>query len=348
MQEGALFDQTPINKGRQLELDIAKGLAVFFMIAVHVLELLAIPNAADSNIGMVIEFFGGVPAAPVFMFAMGFGIIYSRNSSPGVLLRRGVQIFFLGYLLNFLRGWLPFYTKYFITGYEPYFGEAIYEFFYVDILQFAGIALIFFGVAKKLDFSIRDLIGCGLIFGLLNIFLVSIKIDDGVAGPIASLFWGATDTSFFPFLTWIIYVIAGYVFGYYLIRCNDKSYLYRYCFIISCPFALLLIFMSDLLGDYNYYQHTLVITSIFLLFILFWVSLLYFTSSRIPALGVETVKRWSRNVTTIYFVHWCIIGWLVFFLDYNSQDGLAAFLLVVFITLASDVIAEGYSRIRKF
>lgn len=339
-----IFSNTPVNTGRQVELDIAKGLAVFFMIAVHVLTTLSEPEVQDSFFGSVVEFFGGIPAAPVFMFLLGFGIIYSRNSSPELLAKRGILLLALGYLMNLLRGGLPFLTKYLIDGYEPYLSEAVTEMLYVDILQFAGLALLFFACAKKMNLGVREMIGCGLVFSVINFFIVNIKIKNEFLGPTASLFWGATDTSFFPFLTWIIYSIAGFVFGYYMIRCTNKNTLYLYGFIITLPLLIISYLIEGLAGEYNYYQHTIFINCIFVIFIIFWISLLFFITPYIPGFCDETIRRWSKNVTGIYFIHWVIIGWLVFLLSYNSQYAIASFVLFVGVTIASDGLSFIYRR----
>ena len=49
-------------------------------------------------------FFGDYLAvAHAFMFAMGVGVVYSRRNSPAELIRRGVRLYILGFVLNFLR-----------------------------------------------------------------------------------------------------------------------------------------------------------------------------------------------------------------------------------------------------
>jgi len=52
--------------------DIAKGIAVVLMIQVHLTELFAIPEWYEGVAGKLSLFLGGPPAAPVFMFLMGF------------------------------------------------------------------------------------------------------------------------------------------------------------------------------------------------------------------------------------------------------------------------------------
>jgi len=68
-----------INTGRQIELDIAKGLAIAFMIFDHVMETFASDQLNESGFADIVYFMACVPAAPVFMFSMGVGFLYTRN-----------------------------------------------------------------------------------------------------------------------------------------------------------------------------------------------------------------------------------------------------------------------------
>jgi len=89
--------------------DLARGLAIVFMIGVHVLWHWGAPDTWTTPIGQVISFLGGPTAAPVFMFLMGASLAFSSRSSFSSLAVRGLWLVWLGYLLNFLRGVIPAY-----------------------------------------------------------------------------------------------------------------------------------------------------------------------------------------------------------------------------------------------
>ena len=129
-----------INK-RYLELDVARGLAIVFMILIHVMEYLPLESVINSLPGEIIAFLGTVPSAPVFMLIMGAGVVLSRRNTPMSLLKRGLLIFSTGYLLNLLRGSLPALLGWLFTGEALYRGYVLETLFSVDILQFAGLAL---------------------------------------------------------------------------------------------------------------------------------------------------------------------------------------------------------------
>ena len=71
--------------------DLAAGLAVFFMILVHVLWHWGAPDTWTSPIGQVISFLGGPTAAPVFMFLMGASLAFSSRTSFRSLAIRGLH-----------------------------------------------------------------------------------------------------------------------------------------------------------------------------------------------------------------------------------------------------------------
>src|SRR5438105_8998435 len=87
--------------------DLALGLAVFFMILVHVLWHWGAPATWTTPVGLAISFMAGPTAAPVFVFMMGAAVGAAPRSSFASLAARGLWLVFLGYVLNVFRGALP-------------------------------------------------------------------------------------------------------------------------------------------------------------------------------------------------------------------------------------------------
>ena len=82
----SIFSPQKVNLGRQLELDVARGLAIVFMVLIHSFELFMehpFPNTASTHI---IRFLGSPLAAPVFMLLLGVGIVYSKRTSAAFYL----------------------------------------------------------------------------------------------------------------------------------------------------------------------------------------------------------------------------------------------------------------------
>ncbi|MCG8514489.1 MAG: DUF1624 domain-containing protein, partial [Halanaerobiales bacterium] len=135
-------------KQRVVFLDIARGLAILFMIAQHSMLVHEVNEGEGSSIlGNIFLLLGTAPAAPVFLIIMGIFIANSKASTQRNIIR-GIKIFLLGYVLNFARFTVPLL----IAGAlgSPYTeGETPLDYFLaVDILQLAGLSMIFGALVK--------------------------------------------------------------------------------------------------------------------------------------------------------------------------------------------------------
>lgn len=350
-----MFTKEKSNIGRQSELDVARGLAVFFMILVHVQLYFAKGTVIHSWIGGVIDFAGTLPAAPMFMFLLGVGINYTSKEEPKHFLKRGLFLLAGGYILNFLRGFLPHIINYFIYKDVRFYYGALVELLYVDILQFAGLTMLLFGVLKYLKADYLTITICAISLALSNIFVSNITIDKFWVSSLVGLIWGASEYSYFPFLTWIFYPLSGYLFGYLLIRCQDKKRFYRIAAIASALFFFGGIFTfnwsiglkSGLKTDIAYYHHVFTDNITFTAFVILEISLISFITTYIPKALMELIVRWSKNVTPIYFIHWILIGWIALIIGGDSLGPLSFFGLCVAIVVISDLGGEFYRKYRE-
>lgn len=347
------------NSERQVELDAARGLAVFFMIAVHVLEILGDNSVLDSWYGYVVGFLGGPPAAPVFMALLGVGLVYGRNTTVPVLARRGLLILSLGYLLNVLRGALPALAAVAFGVGDSSFDRVLFELVSVDIFHFAGLTLLFFAGWKSL--GIRD---TWLVAVLAVALAGNAALKGGVGGAaseptvaaaVTGLFWGSSRISYFPFLSWIVYPVMGYFFGRLLIRTLDKKHLYR---ILTVAGLVVLVggavvgstaFGVDLgfSDEYAYYHHGITGAVAFSGFAAFWFGVVFWLRFLSRGRIADTLGRWSRNVSAIYFVHWVILGWTVLIVGPNSLGAAAVTVGIAALAVFSDVSASVWVRRRK-
>ncbi len=341
-----------INTGRQIELDVARGLAVLFMIMVHLMEYLSNEAVQTSLFGETVFFLGGIPAAPVFMFLMGIGVVYSQKSQPVFFIKRGIAILIAGYSLNILRGFLPGLAQWQLTGDDYYYYLAIDNLIYIDILQFAGLSLIFFGFLKL--FTSKTTVTSLSIsaFCIINLLVINIEAENYTLAALTGLFWGSSEYSYFPFLSWIFYPLAGFLYGSLLIRCADKKRFYVMSFVsafplmLMCGFIFEFIFSIDygMLDNYNYYHHHLAGNIVFTAFVISWISMMFFVFRNVTGFVYQILSRWSKNITEIYFIHWILIGWLVVGTGYNTLDIYAYLMIVIIITTCSDLLAFIYNK----
>jgi len=353
-----IFSNENINCNRQIEVDIIRGLAIFFMILVHTSGQFLNESGSKTLFANTVDFFGCIPAAPVFMFVMGIGFVYSKNQDGLYLIKRGIQIFALGYLLNFLRGFLPvaigsrlgYYSL--TEGGMPWF----YYLVEVDILQFAGLAMIFIGFLKKIRLNIWFYPVIAIIVGFVSPYLW--KLNTGIAKIdvlLATLFGGYSYT-FHPFFSWIFYPLFGTFFGWLLIKVKDKNKFYKYTiYISSMSLAGGLLYyafnkkidLGIVVGNiYNYFQHGIVSNWIFVSFVILWLSVWYFVTSVIPQVIKNKLMFWSKNVTSIYIVSWIILGWssALFVEELNLKETIIAMLIVL---VATDRIVDVYVKIKN-
>lgn len=180
------------NTGRQIEVDIAKAFAMFFMIFVHVGEYYY--NGESRWAELVVAFLGSPPTAPIFMMALGIGAVYSRMSSASELLKRGISLFIFSYIFNAVVYALPYIL---ISDFE----YAKTEFLDVDILQFAGLTFIFLSIIKHFNLTWKSAFSITLVMQAANELLHRAEIvsSNYVISRIQGLFWWTSEDSYFPF-----------------------------------------------------------------------------------------------------------------------------------------------------
>lgn len=350
-----IYTSQKINSGRQLELDIARGLAIAFMVLVHIFELFIIrpfPNTASTHI---IAFLGSPPAAPVFMLLLGVGIVYSKRTSASFLFKRGIVILILAYTLGLFRDVVPSFVSSLINSDVEILKEGVFEMLGVDILQFAGLTFLFFALVKKLNLKIWHIVLLVLIFSTAGALLGEISTGNFWLDILAGLFWGSWDRSWFPFCSWIFFPVSGYIFGTFLIHCSNKTKMYKRILLIS---AAALIPLTILSYNYNiefgafgehyqqqYYHQDLFGNIIFTIFSLFWISLLYFVTLPFKNYNFSTLKRWSKNVNQIYITHWIILGILCHIISFPLKVWVIL-LMTAAVIIISDLIAYLYLKIK--
>ena len=140
-----LFSDERVNTGRQMELDIAKGLSIIFMVFINFLILVGDFNHSISFIYNIVfaDVLGGPCPAPIFMFCMGVGIVYSRHSQWDTMIKRGCILYLTGILVNLFEYVLPFFTSGSLLGrWDLYHIHGGLIFFFCGVLIFAGLSFV--------------------------------------------------------------------------------------------------------------------------------------------------------------------------------------------------------------
>ena len=325
---GAEMQKMAKNNERQYNLDLLKTLAIVCMVICHAVLMLGryrlgfedefLYTFADNILG------GYIVVAHGFMFAMGVGMVYSSKNNPGDMVHRGVNILILAYVLNFFRYGMYFMTQGLIEG---RFTEIILEnLFGGDILQFAGLAFIVTGIFKKLKLKESEMLFVGLVLSMIGTMAAGIDTKNSVVYMVLGLFlFTPNHTSTFAFFNWYLFVAVGIVFGKNLLETPDKNVLYKRLLVISGIIAVIYIAASCRCGmwflskDKAYYAASPLEAFGLLSIDIFLLSVFYFLLKRVGTSKFKRSIEMSKNINTIYCIHWCIIGAVEFFFCHLIQ-----------------------------
>ena len=355
-----LFSNEKVNSGRQAELDLAKCLAIFFMIFLH---CLFVTYGFSNDVSLFLrravqQLLGGPYAAPVFMFSMGVGIVYSRNQVPGYLIKRGIKLMLLGLVVNVGEFFLPHFLAGKLLGeWEifPIAGGLLL--FCIDILAFAGMAMISIGVCKKLKLPAKWVVVIALVLSVIGWMLRFHDFGGNIPNLIAGYFVGsAGGFTAFPLFPWFIFPAAGMLFGEYYIRCNDKKKLLRLWplgLVISTAYFVISWFLPEgFLSEQHLYYFMTTIDAMFCLMCTYGViGMCCAISGLLPEPAIRFFSKTSANLNAIYVIQWYLIPVTYVFVCYFNRDIVFGDLSLVVIALAeiaaSTALAAGYKNVRK-
>lgn len=350
------MERTAQYAGRQPELDIARGLAVVFMVLIHTAEYYW--DWENAVFDKVANFLGSPPAAPVFMFLLGCGIVFSTHNRPGLLLRRGVTLLGLSYVYNALVYVLPYGIGSIVFHEPEMWSDYNVQIYDTDILQFAALAFLFFALVRRLNIKpwhtlVLAVCICGV--GMALTSLVP-EVEGHGLRFITGLFWGTHEGSYFPFTGWIVYPAAGYVFAEYLVKVEDKGKWYRRVSPVGGAVCLVMTLILLRFYDWDsmmdgpaYYHQNIFFTIMFTGFVLLWLGVcrgLYHILSK-PVMDV--LNRLSAYVTPIYVSQYALIIFVevLIFRDEAELGVPATMGLFALYTVLAYCIAGCYRRIKK-
>jgi uncharacterized membrane protein len=331
--------------------DLARGLAIVFMVMIHVLGHYGNAASWASPLGQIVIFFGGPTAAPVFMFLMGASLAFSRRASAAGIARRGLWLLFLAYTLNVLRGVLPA-TLGLASGYvteadiSPYTPATLLTL--VDIHQMAGLALlviagltVFFvsgGVARR-----AALIGLAFLVAIVSPSLWGTTTGIAPVDLGLGLLWGTEWNVFFPLFPWIAYPLVGYAYGRTLVGRPDRRRFVRRMGLVglataAAGVAIIAVFHPSI-GVEDYWRQPPGILLAILGLVLAWLAVADVVVSRVRSNPVfERLYGWSGRVTAMYCIHWILIGWGVGLVGHRDLELPAVILAMGLVLVLTDRI----------
>lgn len=358
------FTAEEVNTHRQIEIDFVKSVLILLMILTHCFEYLSTQAVQEGNwyyfvVTVVNNFLGG--SACAYMMCMGIGIAYSRKRIPEKFIKRGALLFLAGYALNAARFGIPLLL--FCLAGKISFSDAASDFFAPDIMQFAGLAMMLFGSLKKARLADWSIFFLALLMSISGSFFRFIPVKNWIVSAFSGLFIGTLNEQYadnasgaFPLLNWFLIVIAGYLYGKSLRRCNDLERYYAVVTPISG--AVVLIYMMIAVpyrlglmqGNIFIFYHISTPNVVLHFFNLVFLTGLYHFAAKVFFDGVKNkISVVSNDLNTIYWIQWIIIGWTysVFkWFDFEFLESPGLFLAGILIFCASVFLAECYRKLK--
>lgn len=329
----SIFSKEKDNTGRQREIDITKAICIFLMILTH--TFIDINEASSIAQGTLNNFIAvklcNVFGASAFMICMGIGFGYSKNiNNPNAYIKRGINIFIMSYVLNILRSLVIIFVELPLHYGYIEFNEAAIAILNVDIMQFAGLALILFGLLLK--FKIKPftmfVIGFGLsvVSTFVPYFTTNNAMIDLLLGTLLpnQCCIGDEVYSCFPLISYMIYPLFGYLYCDLQKRLKNKTKYYSIvtpiCGIITIAFIIYFNKTgSPYFTDLGYYHPTFYYCLINIISTILLFGICYFLSLLLPEILQKYMTFTSFAINTIYCVHWVILRNLKSILTINNS-----------------------------
>jgi uncharacterized membrane protein len=334
-----------VDRERVRAFDLAAGLAVFFMILVHILWHWGAEPTWTTPIGQAISFAAGPTAAPVFVFLMGASLGAASRSGFRSLAARGLWLVFLGYVLNFLRGVIPAWlglASGVITAEQVWPYTLWWLGTTVDLHHMVGISLV--AIAALRVKAEPGWIWLGLAGALVLVapWLRTVAVGNPILDAPLTPFIGSAPNVYYAVVPWLAYPLAGAVFGSLIARAAEPTLVFRRAAMIGV--ALIVIGIGLILVQrpgfdvYTYWRQPASFAIAIFGVILVWLAACDLVTRR-PAIDrrLGIVYGWSRRVIAMYFSHWIIVGWGVGLVGFRALD-----LGQVLVAMAAAVVATSY------
>ncbi len=329
-----------IKPNRILAIDLARGISVLMVIIVHSLWMYGDTHTqSETWLGSIIHFIG--KGTPMFLIAMGVSFTLSRNQSVVLSIKRAFYILAIGYLMNFLKFVLPALIGTVPDNFIEAYGwtapvmpaNMLYMLGTGDILQLAGVSLLFMGIINKFSKNKYIPLIIALFIAVVTKEIHGFQLGIGGVDYILDLMWGAEWNVYFAVFPWFSFILIGMFFGMWYKEKNKST---AYIFTRMGIAGIVLMVIGGGLCYYNFEYHfgdyfhlgpggTLYLAGFNL--VLLWGAHLLVTRIKENKI-FKFFYYCSKRVTTIYVIQWVIICWGMGFLGYQ-QFGVTGVLLLI-------------------
>jgi len=289
-----------------------------------------------------------------FVFLMGIFITLAAKKNISLSIKRGAMLFLAGYALNFFRSSLPMWLSLefgLVSQEELGDGNPIYELLVVDILQFAGIAFI---VCSLLSHYLPNpkhwlIIALGIAFA--SPYAWDTYTGNVFADEILKLLAGnIAEGAFFPQLPWLSYAISGMAFGHWMKQADDLNAFFKKSawFSLTITLAGIAIIFTNIdyhIGDSMRAGPGAVIAiSGFTALTIFLFSVII---EKVPHNPIFSFwYTWSKHITTIYVIHWLLIGWGLMYFGFRTLSGTGFLITLLTLYVLTHFLSIGWIKFK--
>ena len=353
---------------RQPEVDMAKAILTFFLATIHVY----VECSTDDQLWVGLPYFfdsilGGPWAAPMFIFSMGIGLAFTTKNKAEDLFMRGLHILFVGLMLNVCRFLIPSVVGFLITDNQEFYLTPLpYRFFGNDLLQFAGLAMLFMALLKALKLTPWKIFFVALAVNIAATFCNNMWFKSPALNVLLGHFIGIDDgtetvMSDFPVFIWFLLYASGLVFGGYLKTMKNKKKFYL-CVSIPCFIITTIVYIIEYRMGFgmmggpgaNVFYH-LTTPEVFLCIgtEFAMLGIYYFITTKMSKKALDAVERLARNVTVVYVIQWVLVWWAADVIIYIARGGnkylsdFQSLILGLILSIASVVIAAVWRNLKN-
>lgn len=289
-----------------------------------------------------------------FVFLMGIFIALAGNKNLSLSIKRGLLLFIAGYALNFFRSSLPMWLSLefgLVTQEQLGDGNPIYELLVVDILQFAGIAFIICSLMRHYLPNPKYWLVIALVIAFASPYAWDTHTGNAFADEIFKLLAGnIAEGAFFPQLPWLAYAISGMAFGHWMKQADDLNIFLKK----SAWFSLIttLIGIGIIFTNVDYHSGNsmragpgavIAISGFTALSIFLFQAIV----EKVPHNPIFSFwYTWSKYITTIYVVHWLLIGWGLMYFGFRALSGTGFLVTLLVLYVLTHFLSTGWVKFK--
>lgn len=341
------------NNRRILAIDFARGLSVLLVIVVHTLWIYgSIDTQSSTWLGNTIHFIG--KGTPMFLIVMGVSFTLSRNQSITLSIKRALYILAVGYMMNFLKFVAPTLAGIMPDAFIEAYGwttpatvdNMIFMLLTGDILQLAGVSLLFMGIINALSKNKYVPLVLAFIIAVVTREVHGLQLGITGVDYLLDLLWGAEWNVYFAVFPWFSFILIGMFFGRWYKENNHSE---RYLFTKMLPVGIVLMVVGGGLCYYNFEYHfgdyfhlgpggTIYLAGFNMVILRF----AYLLVTKVaPNKIFDFLYYCSKRVTTIYMIQWVLICWGMGILGYQQFDVTGVLILILVFTSLTLLVQKG-------